>query len=166
MLKILKICFTLVILLSIVFTVLTLFGKIPDIEAVTGEKLPSEAVTSLLESGIIKEGEKIQYYYSEDLFSFVDNGDLFTNSRVIAFETNPDTNDRKIYSAVYSEISDIKFIKSESTLEFSEIEIHVKNRPTFRLYVSTEEGGDQLFYKKLIEIWNANRETNNDGKNI
>ena len=54
MLKILKISFVLVLLLSIIYTTLIFFGKIPENKVVTGEELPSEAVTSLLESGIIR----------------------------------------------------------------------------------------------------------------
>ncbi len=141
-------------------------GEIPDSKAVTGEELPAEAISSLLESGIIREGEKIQYYYSEGLMSFVDFGNLFTNSRVISYEVDADTDKKNIYSAVYSKITDIQFTKSENIIEDSVIEIHVKNQPGFILFISPEEGRDQLFYQKLVETWNANRGTDSAGENI
>lgn len=156
MLKILESFFAGLFLFVAVFVVFMATGKIPNSEAVTGNELPYTAQKELVESGIVSENEEIEYYYSEGLTSFVDYGNLFTDMRVISYELDPITNERKVYSANYSEISDLVFDRAEGLLEKSVIKVYESGEFSFALLVSDEAGGDELFYRKLIETWNEN----------
>lgn len=159
MFKIIKILFAGMLLIGSVFAVFIATGSVPDTKAVTGSELPDSAQQKLVESGIVFENEVIEYYYSEGLTSFVDYGNLFTDTRVISYELDPDTNERNIYSATYGEISGITFDKSDSMLEDSVIEVYESGEYSFLLYVSSEDGRDVKFYQKLTEIWNATVES-------
>ncbi len=153
--KILKYGFTLIVLLGIALTVFISMGEIPDSKAVKGKDLPSGALESLREAGIVSKSEKIHYFYSEDLFSFVDYGNFFTDTRVVSYEVDGETNQRNVYSANFEEITNIQHNSSESFLDDSIIEIFVDEQHSFNLVVSTEGNGDQRFYKKLVETWKS-----------
>jgi len=157
MFKVLGILFAGILTPLLVFGLLTLRGQTPDIKAVTGSDLSSHAKQKLVEAGIVTESENIEYFYSEDLFSFVNFGNLFTNERVISYELDADTDEKNIYSATYGEISDIEFNKSESMLEDSTIDIYQDGSFSFMLVVSNEENGDEAFHNKLVQNWMANR---------
>ncbi len=161
MFKILKSFFGGLLLLGIAFTVFIATGQIPHSKAVTGMELAQSAQKKLVESGIVLESEKIEYYYSEGLTSFVDYGNLFTDMRVISYELDPETNERKIYSANYNEISEFLFERAESVLEDSVIQVYESGEFSFALLVSDEEGGDEKFYRKLVETWNAKMDDEN-----
>jgi len=155
MLKVLKFLGLGLIVLLAAFTMFMMTGQIPDSKAVTGAKLPGSAISDLREAGIVSENEEIIYFYSEDLFSFVDYGNLYTNERVISYELDEDTGERNIYTAKYDIITDIKMTESTSLIEDSVVEIYVNGELEFSLLVSAESNGDDRFYKKLLEKWKA-----------
>ena len=59
-------------------------------------QLSNDTKQELVEAGIVADHETILYYYSEDLFSFVDFGNLFTEKRAVSYELDPDTNEQNI----------------------------------------------------------------------
>ncbi len=153
--KIAKFALTGLFLIGLFFKLSVLTGAVPDSKVVSGDELPSDAVAVLRDLGIISRNEEIHYYYSEDLFSFENYGNLFTDKRVVSYETDEDTGERAIYSATYDEVSDITLEKSSSTFENSLIEVNIDGEHDFYLVVSQEENGDEIFYKKLVERWKS-----------
>jgi hypothetical protein len=151
--KLIKLIFTIVLLLIAAGIFFAEIGTIPDSKAVVGSDLPEKALRALKESGIVGENEEIEYYYSEDLFSFSDYGNLFTNSRVISYELDNETNERNVYSALYSEISDLKIIRPEDILDDAVIQVYIKGEHAFDLVVSTEDGGHEKFFNGLVQKW-------------
>jgi hypothetical protein len=144
-----------IILLIAGLTLFVNLSVIPDVKVVSGEELPKSVKEEMVEVGIIAETEDIKYFYSEDLFSFIDYGNLFTQDRVVSYELYGETKERRIYTATYNEISHIEFQKGESSLDDSVIEIYVGGKHRFNLIVSQEEGGDKIFYDALINKWKS-----------
>jgi hypothetical protein len=148
--------FLLAIVLLVVGLAISInFSVIPDTKVVTGSELPNSVKEEMVENGIITEKEKIQYFYSEDLFSFIDYGNLFTQYRVVSYELDGETNERSIYSATYPEISQIEFKEGATQLDDSLIDVYVDGRHSFSLVVSREEDGDKVFYDALVEKWES-----------
>ncbi len=141
--------------LSTMGTFMTL-GSIPDSKAVTGAQLSEGTKQKLIDAGIVGENETIKYFYSEDLFSFVNYGNLFTDKRVVSYEIDDGTNERAIYSAAYNEITNIEIEQSENFLDDSTIQVYENDEFSFMLVVSTEENGDEAFFNELNKTWTAN----------
>jgi len=158
MFKFIKSLFFFMLLLGAVNNFLIFIGQIPDEKAVTGDELPDSAKLALIESGIISEDEKIEYYYSEGILSFVDYGNLFTDIRVISYEVDQESDSRYVYYAHYGDISDIKFNKSDSLLDDSVIEVYENGDLSFFLVVSNKGNLDEAFYKKLVQVWKSKKE--------
>ena len=156
--KFIKFCFALIFLLAAALTLFKSMGEIPDIKAVRGSELSQDVISEMVETGIIGEDEQIRYFYSEDLLSFIDYGNLFTETRVVSYEIDEDTGEKYIYSATYGEITDIRFVETEGVLDDSVIEIHIDNQHNFSLVVSKEEDRDKQFYEEMLELWKNNRD--------
>ncbi len=151
--KSVKILIGILVILGLGFTLFEELGMIPAVKATKGDELSTSTVNSLLKEGIIEPNENIHFFYSEDLFSFTNYGNLFTDKRIISYETDEDTDERTIFYAEYDEVSDIKFKASEEALEDSMIHIYVNGVHGFSLLVSNEDDGDKLFYKSLVKLW-------------
>ena len=152
-LKGVKILFGIIVLLGIGITIVEELGMIPSIQTVRGDEFKERSVNSLLKEGIIAPKEHIHFFYSEDLFSFTNYGNLFTDKRIISYESDEETGERAIYYAEYAEVSNIEFEAGEDVLEDSMIHVYVNGEHDFSLIVSNEEGGDKLFYDSLVRLW-------------
>jgi len=152
-LKILGAGVLLLVVFLFVFGWLLTTGYVPDSKVVSGDTLSLSVIEDLRDEGIIEGDESIKYFYSEDLFSFVNYGNLYTDKRVISYEIDYDTNARKIYSAKFADISDLQFQESEEVLSDSMIDVYVNGEVEFSLVVSNEEGGDETFFNSLERFW-------------
>jgi len=153
--KVIKYIFASLFLIFALMYLLMTAGVMPDTKVVAGDSLSSEVIASLREEGIILADEKIQYFYSEDLFSFENYGNLFTETRVVSYEMDAETNKRVIYSLPLAQVSDINLVKGESEFDDSIIEIFANNEHKFSLVVSREEDGDDNFYSSLVSQWKS-----------
>ena len=130
-------------------------GHFADTDAVSANKIHPRQVRKLQEMGVIKEGEKVQYFYSAAFFSIRGDGNLFTDQRVISYAEYDGELD--IYNAFYDEVESIDFFPAESWSYDSVIEVTLKDQSWFSLYVSTNEGGDVRFYERLVRMWENKR---------
>ncbi len=130
-------------------------GHIPDTDVVPASKIHSRQIRKLKEMGVIKEGEKVQYFYSAAFFSIRGDGNLFTDQRVISYAEYD--GELEISYAFYDEIESIDFYPAESWADDAVIEVTLKDETWFSLYVSTGEGGDVRFHDRLVRMWEKNR---------
>ena len=153
---------SLIVAFLLLLALYTAIGLTPDSRVAAGDELSDYAKQSLYDAGIVTNDDTIHYYYSEDIFRFDEYGNLFTDTHVISYEQDYYTDERITYKASYDEISDIEFEKTDSVLEDSYIKITVNAAYDFYLAVSSEEGGDQLFYDELVQTWHAKRHPENE----
>lgn len=156
--KIIKFIFSIIILSSVGLTLMGKLGFVPDTKVVPGSELSDGTLEDLMAKGLLVEGESIQYFYSEDLTSFVDYGNFFTEDRIVSYELDESGEELLIYTATYQEVSDIQFLDAESSLEDAYIEIYTgEEDPSFYLVVSTEEDLDEVFFSELVKNWKAKK---------
>lgn len=127
---------------------------VPDTEAVRGNELREATIQELVENGVLEEGETIQYFYSAGLFSYLEDGNLFTDRRVISY-SSLDSDDPFLEAATFDEIAALDISYSESFLEDSMIEVTRTSGDVFYLIVSAEEKGDRKFFKALEKRWRS-----------
>lgn len=119
----------------------------PSTRALPAAEIPARYVDSLVEAGILQADEEVEYFYSAGLFSILEDGNLFTDRRVVSYETSDGA--LSLASAGYDEIRDIEVAYSTGALEDSMVTVHTHDGGEFVLLVSAEAGRDKEFVAQL-----------------
>lgn len=138
-----------------VLGLLTVTGHIPDSAAVPGDELHEATLSMLREEGVLGEDEEVLYYYSDGTFSFREDGNFFTDRRVVSYWLDDD--DIVVEEATYPEIADIAPEFDDSLLANSAILVERVNGDSFYMIVSNESDLDEVFVTLLIDTWRENR---------
>ncbi len=138
------------------FAISTMLADAPSTQVVDGSDVPSHVVEILREYELLAEDESIIYYYSGGMFSYLEDGNYFTENRVVSYVTDVD----EFYAeeANYSSIADIDVNYSESLFYDSEVYITRNDESEYILYVSAEEERDHLFVDELLARWKEGRQ--------
>jgi hypothetical protein len=126
------------------FTVSGSFG--PPTKALTAAEIPADYVESLVEAGVLDPGEHMEFFYSNGLFSILEDGNLFTDRRVVSYETTD--GELELAAAGYEEIRGIDVEYSEG-FGPSTVTVSTNDGSEFVLLVSAEEGLDHEFVAQL-----------------
>ncbi len=131
-------------------------GVFPDSRALPGEKIDAKVRPFLEEAGLLEPGESIIYFYSGGIFSYREDGNYFTDQRVVSYTEVAG----EIYSdeLTYPEITDFEVEWSESFFEDSIIDVVGSDGDSFDLWVSNEEDGDHEFHRLLKKEWLLRRD--------
>ena len=130
-------------------------GVIPDSAAVPGDQLTDHQLNSLRDAGLVRPEEEILYFYSDGFFSILDDGNFFTNERVVSYAREDDS---LLYeSARFSEITDLGVEFADGFLENTNIVVTTADGREFLLWVSNESGRDSVFVRMLTDSWQKKR---------
>ena len=138
-----------------VFGLLTVTGHIPDSAAMPGDELHESTLSMLREEGVLGEDEEILYYYSDGVFSFREDGNFFTDRRVVSYWLADD--DIVMEDVAYPEIADITAAFDDTLFANSKILVEQVDGDSFYLAVSNESDLDEEFVELLIATWVENR---------
>jgi len=119
--------------------------------AIEGAALPGSYRATLIEEGHLEPNEQIEFFYSGGLMSIREDGNFFTDHRVVSYETIDGTVNR--YEAPFDSISEVDVEWSESSLENTRVTITTDESESFLLVVSNEEGRDRQFVAALESRW-------------
>lgn len=133
-------------------------GVFPDSAAVPESRINARTLEHLRDLGVIAEGERVLYFYSTGLIHVGEDGNLFTDRRVVSYETVDGK--LEIYQAKYDQIIHLELVGSGGLLEDSTIIADVQDGTQIYLLVSAEGGGDQKFFDRLDQEWRAHRPEN------
>ena len=136
-------------------------GYLPDTVAQPAGKIHARYISQLTQMKVVGQDERVLYFYSAALFSIRNDGNLFTDKRVIAYQES--SGELDVLSATYDEIESIDFESSESWIDDSWITVTKKDGTFFVLYVSTEANGDKNFYNTLNQTWQKKKGDLGDG---
>jgi hypothetical protein len=132
---------------------LSVLNIIPNAEVVSGSRMWEKELEFLRSYDLLAPGESIDYYYSADLFSFEDDGNYFTDRRVVSYWIG--TEDGKFYAAEarYDEIADISTKFSSTYLDDTIVRIIRTDDTQFELWISNEGKKDRTFVNALMDRW-------------
>ncbi|MCR9245944.1 MAG: hypothetical protein NXI31_13000 [bacterium] len=148
--------FGLAFLAVVAFGVMIELRYLPGTEAVAGDKVRDHVVELLRENGVLEPGEKVQFFYSAGLFSFLEHGSVVTDRRAITYGQY-EGDEVEIWAVAFDEIESVTVEWSESMFEDSVITIVSKDEWELPLYVSTEDDGDHEFHRVLEKLWHKHR---------
>lgn len=142
----------------LVFISLSSIGYIPGTVVVDGDNLWDRDVAYLVDAKILGPEEKIVYFYSGGLWSIKEDGQFISDKYVTSYWRDPDTGETHISFATYEEIEDIKVVWAETFIDLTVITVTVVDESVFKLWVSSESGGDKKFVDAMKRFWRlANR---------
>ncbi len=127
--------------------VLSELGVLPGISVVDGQDLSQDDKNLLIELGVVQPTEEIELFYSTGLTSISGEGNVLTDQRIISYEDIGDG--LFIYSAPYDQVEEFVLFQQGDYLSDTIIEIWPENQEGFRLFLSTEDGGDQRFISAI-----------------
>jgi hypothetical protein len=130
-------------------------GYFPDTVAVEKEDFPDHALRTLREAGIVADGEDVLYFYGGGMFDYLEDGNLFTDRRVVSYWSQG--GEVVIEAASYAEVADISADYSDNMWVDSEVTVTRSDGTEFLLVVSTDEGGDRAFVRSLEREWRRRR---------
>ena len=119
--------------------------------------MPNNQKKTLIEAGILYEKEKIEYFYSEALFSVLESGQFLTQTRIVRY-TEMEINEIPINSIgrieLISKGSEGTFL-DESPCTCDVYKIHsadaLKWNP-IKIFLSIEDNGNHVFISRLEEL--------------
>ena len=138
------------------FIVVSSTGILPNTQVMSGRQLPGHVVSMLKERGLLQEGEEVIYYYSTALFSYADDGNYFTENRVVSYWQEGGAFSAE--QARYEEIEDIEVEHSNFYLDDTQVTIKRKDGTGFILLVSAEEEKDHQFVDSVKRLWTKSKE--------
>ncbi len=139
----------------IVMAICIELGFVPDIGPRAAGEIHPRVLDQLVEADLVKPDETVLYFYSYDAFSVLRDGSLFTDQRVISYQTVD--GDRTVHDATWNEIRFIDFHPAPTLIDDSIITISRTDGSWFTLYVGTEADGDKAFHEQLHELWMKDR---------
>ena len=152
-----KLVHFLVIFLAIIFTCLVLLGiglemgVFPDTKVQSGKDLASNTRAKLVSNDIILESDNIIYFYSGGFLSVMEDGQLLTEDRVVAYETI-ENNQLNKYQMLYKNIKTIELVEQGDSLSDTVYKIIGNENASYEsltILLSAESDGDTKFIKEL-----------------
>ena len=131
-------------------------GLLPSTQVVDGSEVPSRVVKVLGQYELLAENESITYFYAAGYFSFLVDGNYFTENRVVSYWS--ESGEFYADEADYGSIASIEPHFSEDLYEYTEINVMRNDESEFILYVSAEEERDHLFVDELLARWKEVRQ--------
>lgn len=130
-----------IIFALIVLGTMSQYGYIPNTKVERGEELSKRQHKIISEIVALKPTEQIKYYYSAGLFSYREDGNLITDSRIISYYI--EDSEFLMNESEYSEIVDIDVEFSDSFLEDTVVHVWPDNEESFILLLCNEDKRDQ-----------------------
>jgi hypothetical protein len=146
----------------LVFTLGPGLGLLPSASVVSGDKLLTHDIKFMQRAGIIRPGEKIEYFYSDALLMIRNDGNGFTDRQVFSYWV--DDNDNFNVDAVkFGDIGDIEVTWASGFGDNTVVEVSRHDQSRMILYVSSIDGKDKVFVQHLKARWSQSRQAKNQG---
>jgi len=141
-------------LMSIGFMVQS--GMMPDGDLYSAKKLPEKVTVELLEKGVLHNGDVVNYYQPEGIFSFTKSGTVFTDESIRYFKT--DKNDEVlVWDYPLKQIGKLVLDSEKIALgiELITMEIYGNDGEVGLIIGLTPKSGQaEVFKAELMKRWN------------
>ena len=139
-----------------VFEVLVDTKTFPDTKAVRGDQLTSSQREWLQKNVPLDPGEEIRWFYAGGMWSIEEDGQYFTNRRVVTYERD-EAGKPQFLEALLEEVESIDEQPSTAWYEDTSITVATEYDVELPLLVSAEDKLDRKFIGELRECWQAAR---------
>ena len=128
---------------------LELTGAFPSMAVVEGARLAADDRAALVDGGIIEPNERVLFFYSDDLWSVREAGNVLTDWRVIRYGDG-ENGECVAYELATGDIAAVERDEADDFLGHHVYRV-VGREPDvwFQLALSTEDGGDEAFVRAI-----------------
>ena len=123
------------------FGVLMDTGNVPSERVLSAQEVPSADYQELVAAGVIAEGEMIEYFYSEGIFSVTQGGSILTGTRVIAYEEN-DQGSVDSYYILNNQIVSVDLVQQGDAMSYSVYKVNGPGEDNWIYLLLPHEHGD------------------------
>ena len=121
----------------------------PTTQAIPGASMWKHNVEFLRNAGLLEDGEEVLHFYSQGLLSMQEDGNLLTDSKVVSYWLDEETEEFLVETASYDNIAAIETDYADSFSELTVITVQRTDGSDFILLVSAEENKDTQFVDTL-----------------
>jgi hypothetical protein len=132
----------------------------PETRALAGSQLSKRNVETIRGLGLLDEGERIKYFYSDGMLSIEEGMYFFTEDKIVLYSKGREP---AMTVVDYGEVADITPEFSDSWLVDGTIWIELTDGTPLVMPISAEAGVDQLFYDALVQTWQRQRDQRGSG---
>jgi hypothetical protein len=133
----------------------------PEPLVLAGEEVPGRQVEALIDAGVIAPDERIAYFYSNGTVSVLEDGNFFTDRRVVSYQQLVDS--LWYGAASFEEIADLHTVFAAEPGHLTELIVLLEDGRGFRLIVSPAGVMDTVFTAALADRWRASRQASPGG---
>ncbi len=127
----------------------------PETRALAGSQLTRRNLDDIRQLGLLAEGERIKYFYSDGLLGIEEGMYFFTDDRIVVYGEDFEPS-ATIVS--YDEVIDITVDFSDSWWVDGTIWVELADDRYVAIPISAEGGADEYFYDSLVETWQTRRQ--------
>ena len=129
----------------------------PSTAVVAGDQLTDAQIAALEDAGYVEAGEAIRFFYSAGATSILQDGNLFTDLRIVSYEDTYDATSHQ--SAPFEEVVALRVEPSPAGEPVTWVYPVRESGEVFALIVGTEGSGDQRFIDEMTNRWRTVRST-------
>jgi len=126
----------------------------PETRALTGSQLTKRNVDTIRELGLLDQGERIKYFYSDGMMSIEEGMYFFTDDKIVIYGKDREP---KATVAAFGDVADVSVDFSDSWFIDGTIWIELADGTPLAMPISSEGGVDELFYDSLVQTWESRR---------
>jgi hypothetical protein len=127
----------------------------PETRALAGSQLTKRNLETIRGLGLLDEGERIKYFYSDGMLSIEEGMYFFTDDKIVLYGKKREPT---VTLVDYEEVADITPDFSDSWLIDGTIWIELADGTPLVMPISAEAGIDELFYDALVRTWESKQQ--------
>jgi hypothetical protein len=122
----------------------------PETRALAGSQLTKRNVDTIRRLGLLEEGERIKYFYSDGMLSIEEGMYFFTDEKIVCYGKGLDPQATVV---AFEDVADISADFSDTWLVDGTIWVELADGTPVVMPISAERGVDELFYDALVKTW-------------
>ena len=131
----------------------------PGTSIITGAQIPERFLSQIRNLGVLEEGERIRYFYSDAAIDIEDGFYLLTDRKVVVYSSAYEV---PAILIPFSQIGNVEVEFNESFWADGEITLTLEDGTVVSFPISSDGGKDKKFYEALNESWEAEKGIQNE----
>ena len=135
----------------------------PETRARAGSQRTRRILDTIRELGLLDDGDRIRYFYSDGLLSIEEGMYCFTDAKIVVYGENLDPQATMVG---YENVADISADLSDSWWVDGTIWIELSDGTPLAMPISCEGDVDELFFDSLVQTWKGKRQASAAGNQL
>ncbi|MHC4220388.1 MAG: hypothetical protein ACYSU7_18265 [Planctomycetota bacterium] len=127
----------------------------PETRALAGSQLTRRNVETIRGLGLLEEGERIRYFYSDGMLSIEEGMYFFTDQKIVRYGKGLEPQATVV---AFEDVADISAEFSDSWWVDGTIWVELSDGTPLVMPISAEGGVDELFYDALVKTWKGRQQ--------